>query len=190
MASSGFTGLARRNTNKRAPLSHTIATLLVVLLVLITIALLLTASLLLMRYRRRRSQRQQSSSLHCGDDEKRTSTSSTSSHHRRVMVRPSESTIVYQEKQRLIEDSSAPPSPSAEIPEIRLTFPEEYDEAGKRQSGRVVVVHVGETSVGLEPAAEKLPAYGEDARFQSLDLERIGGLVENKAPGTPARLAS
>ena len=100
------------------------------------------------------------------------------SNHRRVAVRPSESIYVYQEKQSLIENSDAPPS--ASVPEIRITFPEETDDVGKRQSGRVVVVHVGETSMGLEPFSENLPAYqtSEADRFQSLDLDRIGGLKE------------
>ena len=77
----------------------------------------------------------------------------------------------------MANSNSPPPSP---IPEIRITFPEEVDEQGKRQSGRVVVVRVGEHSVGLEPVNEKLPPYQqyESERFQSLDLDRIGGLKE------------
>lgn len=68
------------------------------------------------------------------------------------------------------------------MPEIRITFPEEEDEAGKSKSGRVVVVRISETGgLGLEPYSyEKLPAYQQsDAeRFQSLDLDRMGGLKE------------
>lgn len=85
-----------------------------------------------------------------------------------------ESVIVYSEKQGLM--SSPPSSP---VPEIRITFPDEVDEAGKHQSGRVVVVRVGEHSVGLEPVHEDLPAYqSESDRFDSLDLDRMGGLKE------------
>jgi len=88
---------------------------------------------------------------------------------------------VYNEKQTLMDNPSSPPvSP---IPEIRITFPEEEDEAGKRKSGRVVVVRVGETGVGLEPYQEDdLPPYqnSEAGRFQSLDLERMGGLKEKE----------
>jgi len=96
---------------------------------------------------------------------------SRSSNHRRL-------TITVQEKQNLINNSSSPP-PSP-VPEIRITFPDEVDEAGRRQSGRVVVVRVGEHSVGLEPLNEDLPPYQKDSsdRFQSLDLDRIGGLKE------------
>jgi hypothetical protein len=73
-----------------------------------------------------------------------------------------------------------PDSPTSPVPEIRITFPDEVDESGKRQSGRVVVVRVGEHSVGLEPVQEDLPPYQRDAsdRFDSLDLDRIGGLKE------------
>lgn len=160
--------------------SHTMLDLVVVLLVLLICALLLVAGLLFMRYRRR-ARKQNLLPLY---DEKRLSTASTSSHHRRIMIRPSESVYVYKEKRNLIDDSN-PPSPTSPIPEIRITFPEEFDESGKRQSGRVVVVRVGETTVGLEPAGdEKLPAYENGERFHSVDLEKIGGLVE-KARNSP-----
>ncbi|KAK5167252.1 hypothetical protein LTR04_000103 [Oleoguttula sp. CCFEE 6159] len=106
------------------------------------------------------------------------------SNHRRLTIRPSESVYVYQERQSLIANSSSPPS--SPVPEIRITFPEEVDEAGKRQSGKVVVVRVGETSVRLEPLVESLPPYqeSESDRFQSVDLDRIGGLKE-KTPRWP-----
>lgn len=71
--------------------------------------------------------------------------------------------------------------PQSPVPEIRITFPEEVDDHGKRQSGRVVVVRVGDNGgVGLEPVSEKLPPYqySESDRFHSLDLDRIGGLKE------------
>lgn len=172
--------MARRNVEQQPPLSHTMLNLIVVLLVLLICALLLVAGLLYMR-QRRRARRAELLPLY---EEKRLSIASTSS-HRRVMVRPSESVYVYQEKQNLIDNSSNPPSPTSPIPEIRITFPEEFDATGKRQSGRVVVVRVGDTTVGLEPVSDdKLPAYGDGERFQSLDLERIGGLVE-KARNMP-----
>lgn len=89
---------------------------------------------------------------------------------------------IYNEKEILVEDSSQPSSPSSPVPEIRITFPEEQDDAGKSKSGRVVVVRISETGgVGLEPCSdEHLPAYQQsDAeRFQSLDLDRLGGLKE------------
>lgn len=86
------------------------------------------------------------------------------------------SVLVYSEKDGLMD------SPTSPVPEIRITFPDEVDETGKKQSGRVVVVRVGEHSVGLEPVGDDaLPAYARDAdgaRFDSLDLDRIGGLKE------------
>ncbi|CAK3854172.1 hypothetical protein DOTSEDRAFT_42387 [Lecanosticta acicola] len=153
--------------------------LLVVLLVLLVVAVLLVAGLLYLRARRR-ARKAQTLPMY---DEKRLSTSSTASTHRRVMVRPAESIYVIEEKGLMDDAQSPPPSP---LPEIRITFPEEIDAAGKRQSGRVVVVRVGDSGVGLEPV-ETLPAYQqtEGERFQSLDLDRIGGLVEKarNAPG-------
>ena len=157
----------------------TMVGLLITLLVLLIVALVGFIALYFLRLRRR-SMRQQGSMY--DDDEKRTSSSSTStSNHRRVTVRPSESIVVYQEKQSLIANSEAPPT--SPVPEIRITFPEELDDGGKRKSGRVVVVRVGEHSIGLEPVSEeKLPPYQQDEsdRFQSLDLERIGGLKEKE----------
>jgi len=76
--------------------------------------------------------------------------------------------------------ASPPPTPDS-VPEIRITFPDEQDETGRRKSGRVVIVRVGETGVGLEPLNdEQLPAYEKESseRFHSIDMERIGGLKE------------
>lgn len=82
----------------------------------------------------------------------------------------------------MVEESSRPSSPTSPLPEIRITFPEEEDEAGKRKSGRVVVVRISENGgVGLEPLNEDhLPPYqkSDAERFQSLDLDRLGGLKE------------
>jgi hypothetical protein len=87
-----------------------------------------------------------------------------------------ESVVVYSEKHNLMD--SPPASP---VPEIRITFPDEVDEAGKQQSGRVVIVRVGDHSVGLEPVNnDDLPPYQRDSsdRFDSLDLDRMGGLKD------------
>ncbi|THX17181.1 hypothetical protein D6D13_01036 [Aureobasidium pullulans] len=153
--------------------SPTMAALLIALVVLLIIALLCIIALYFMRWRKR-SLRADSLPF---DEEK--SSSARSSRHHRVTVRPHESIIVYQEKQSLINNSEAPPSANP-VPEIRLHFPEEVDTSGKRQSGRVVVIRVGDHSIGLEPVSENLPPYqnSESDRFQSLDLERIGGLKE------------
>lgn len=91
-----------------------------------------------------------------------------------------ESLYVVQEKRTLIASSSSPlPSP---VPEIHITFPDQIDESGKTQSGRVVIVRVGEHSIGLEPMNDCRPPYmqSNSDRFDSLDLERIGGLKEKE----------
>lgn len=159
----GFLNLVARS--EQATDTPTISALLIVLLILVLLSLLCITALYFMRWRKR-SQREELPLY----EEKRTS------YHRRSAV---QSIIVYQEKQNLIANSEAPPSKA--VPEIHITFPEEHDEFGKTQSGRVVVVRVGDHSIGLEPVSEeRLPAYqkNESDRFQSLDLERIGGLKE------------
>ena len=98
--------------------------------------------------------------------------------HRRSRHPPSISII--NEKSAFLDDSAV--SPTESVPEIRITFPEEQSPDGKRQS-RVVIVKIGEKgSVGYEPYQEPLPVYQEkeSSRFQSLDLERIGGLKEKE----------
>ena len=156
-------------------LNHTMATLLVILLVLVITIVVLGGALLFLRQRAKARKAAELPTY----SEKRLSTSSTHSHHRRnVSVRPSQSIHIYHEKREFSDASSSdsrPGSPTNSLPEIRVTFPEEIDASGKRQSGRVVVVHVGDTGVGLEPA-EKLPSYQEGDRFDSIDLERVGGL--------------
>ncbi|KAI2468560.1 hypothetical protein F4781DRAFT_397630 [Annulohypoxylon bovei var. microspora] len=81
----------------------------------------------------------------------------------------------------MLADPNAPPYSPNNVPEIHITFPDEQDESGRHRSGRVVVVRVGETSVGLEPVKEEqLPAYEKEssAGFYSIDMDQIGGLKE------------
>jgi hypothetical protein len=154
-------------------ITPTVLNLLIAVIVLFTLAAILIVSLLVLRSVRRSRISKEQLPLY---DEKPARVPNP----RGLSIRTDKRTtsIVFQEKQNLIENSSSPP-PSP-IPEIRITFPEEIDESGKRQSGRVVVVRVGDHSVGLEPIHETLPPYqqSESDRFQSLDLERIGGLKE------------
>jgi hypothetical protein len=109
------------------------------------------------------------------------------SNHRRLTITATpygrgSSIYVYDEKASMMSNPSSPPLSPDNVPEIRITFPDEQDEAGRRKSGRVVVVRVGETGVGLEPLKEdeQLPAYEKESgeRFHSIDMERIGGLKE------------
>lgn len=161
-------------------LNPTVANLVVTLIILLIVGMVLAGALVVVR-RRRRARKQ--SELPLYDDKQ-----SKTSNHRRltIMATPptskSKSIYVNTEKEILMDNPSSPPS--SPVPEIRITFPEEEDVAGRRQSGRVVVVRISETgSVGMEPCAtEHLPPYQQnDAdRFHSLDLDRIGGLKENR----------
>lgn len=156
-----------RDDDEDDAISPTATALLVVLLILIVIAMFLTAVLFFMR-RRQAKKSHPILPMHNG-------------RHLTVTTMPGgvESVMVMDEKRQLMEDSSPPQSP---VPEIRLTFPEEEDESGKRQSGRMVVVKIGESgSIGLEPCHEEdLPSYesANTGRFHSLDLDRMGGLKE------------
>jgi len=154
--------------------------LLIALLVSVLLGLCLIITLFVLRSYRRK--RQQTSELPFHNAPQ----GSRRSNHRRLTITASpygcnaESVFVNNEKQAFMEQGTSPPA--SPVPEIRITFPEEEDKSGKRKSGRVVVVRIGENGgVGLEPYQEEcLPPYqtGESDRFQSLDLERIGGLKE------------
>jgi len=77
---------------------------------------------------------------------------------------------------------SQPGTPTSPIPEIRITFPEEEGIDGKRKSGRVVIVQVGEAGAAfvrdVEP--DNLPPYQKKGDFASVDLEKVGGLKEKE----------
>lgn len=166
-------------------MSSTVVDLLIALLVLVFILLCLTFAIFTLRkIRQRKAIARQQLPLY---SEKRLSTaSSVRSHHRRLTISTSpgngSSIYLYDEK----KSPDSPTTPTSPVPEIRITFPDEQDESGRRKSGRVVVVRVGETGVGLEPlhdAEEQLPAYEKESkgRFQSIDIERIGGLKEKSS---------
>ena len=169
--------LAVRDDADPNKMSSTMIDLLIALLVLVFISLLLVGALYIVRKIRRnkaiarQSLPQYNEVTHQG--------------HRRLTITATpytgrnSSIYVYDEKSPMINSPTTPTSP---VPEIRITFPDEQDEAGRRKSGRVVVVRVGETSVGLEPLPEdeQLPAYEKEGseRFHSIDMDRIGGLKE------------
>ena len=152
-------------------LTPTMVNLLIALIVLLTLGVLLVGGLFVLRSIRRSRESKQQLPVY---SHRGFNITTPANGGRRV---PS---IVIQEKMSLFDSSSSPP-PSP-IPEIRITFPEEVDHQGKRQSGRVVVVKVGEQTIGLEPLQEDLPPYQQNhaERFQSLDLERMGGLKEKE----------
>jgi len=150
--------------------------LLIALMVLIFVSLLLVGALYTVRkIRRRRAFERQQLPVY---------SEKPAMNHQRLTVTTApysrnSGVYVYNEKSSMI---SSPPLSPDNVPEIRITFPDEQDEAGRRKSGRVVVVRVGETGVGLEPLKdeEQLPAYQKEGgeRFHSIDIERIGGLKE------------
>lgn len=165
--------VARNDSNSQDGLSTSMVDLLISLLVLVLLALALVGGLLVLR-RKRLARKESVLPVHNGQ---------VPAHQRRLTITAgkTDSVIVYDEKRALMENSSSPPS--SPVPEIRITFPEEEDESGKRKSGRVVVVRISEAgSVGLEPCQEELPPYQttDTGRFQSLDIERMGGLKEKE----------
>jgi len=164
-------------------MSTTTIDLLISLMVLIFVSLLLIGALYTVRkIRQRRAIARQQLPVY---SEKASPNSSPN--HRRLTITTAPygrgSTIsIYDEKASMMSSPRSPPLSPDSVPEIRITFPDEQDESGRLQSGRVVVVRVGETGVGLEPLKddEQLPAYQKESseRFHSIDMERIGGLKE------------
>lgn len=89
--------------------------------------------------------------------------------------------VISKDGQPMLSNPLSPPHSPDNVPQIRITFPDEQDESGRTKSGRVVVVRMGETSVGLEPVREEqLPVYEKEnnSQFYSIDMDRIGGLKE------------
>ncbi|TDZ18392.1 hypothetical protein C8034_v006716 [Colletotrichum sidae] len=157
--------------------------LMIVVLALIFFALLLVSTLFLMR-RLRRQQRLQDEMLPSYQEVK------TARNHHNLTIQTSQdgrSSVLYigqdGRSPMLQNPQSAPHSPD-NVPEIHITFPDEQDEGGRRKSGRVLVVRVGDGgSVGLEPVRdEQLPAYEKDSKsqFYSVDMDSIGGLKEKE----------
>jgi hypothetical protein len=148
----------------------TVMILLIIVIVMVAICIALYTTLLFLRRRRRERKRveEQSMPLVGGS--------------RRLTISTNRKSInIYDEKRRLV-DPSRPDSPNG-VPEITITFPDEEEPSGKRKSGRVVLVRVGETSIGMEPLEQDAPPMyeKEGGRFQSIDLERVGGLKEKPA---------
>ncbi|KAF7957466.1 hypothetical protein EAE96_003047 [Botrytis aclada] len=173
-----------RDDSSTTTMSNSMVDLLIALMILVFIGLCLTGALYIVRkLRRNRAVARQQLPLH--NEQPR-------SHHRRLTITATPyggrgSTIhVYDEKSSMMDSDRAPLSPE-DVPEIRITFPDEHDEStGHKKSGRVVIVRVGETGVGLEPLKEQdqLPAYEKETggtRFQSIDMDRIGGLKEKES---------
>lgn len=162
----------RRDDDDGGELNPTTINLAIALLALVLFASALVGVLLVIRRRRRLRLQSELPLFNKNKDHNPRRLTITANH--------SDAVFVVDEKQNLVNDTSSPPA--SPIPEIRITFPEEEDDSGKRKSGRVVLVRIGEKGgIGLEPCDEEdLPPYRSDnsGRFQSLDLDRMGGLKE------------
>jgi hypothetical protein len=139
--------------------------LAVVLLALVLFALCLLGMLYYLRRQRRAHKQTLLPSHHRCPSQRRLTISATS------FLGDAESIYVVDEKRDL------PNKPSNPIPEIRITFPDEDGVAGKRQSGRVVVLRIADSgAVGMEPLSkEQLPPYqpSDAGRFQSLKEKEV-----------------
>ncbi|KAJ4403291.1 hypothetical protein N0V85_005133 [Neurospora sp. IMI 360204] len=158
--------------------------LMIALLVLVFCALLSVTILLLLKRIKQKTPGHDGSLPQYHDDQKR------SSNHRRLTIStgpgaPRSSVIVFKDGQPMLANPASPPHSPDNVPEIHITFPDEQDDQGRRRSGRVLVVRLGEStnSIGLEPRQdEQLPAYEKESnsQFVSVDIEKIGGLKEKE----------
>lgn len=176
--------------------SNVTVDLIVVLLVLIIVSIGCVGALWFLRRIRRRRESAGLLPMHNDNMDEKLTMPKKKGHRRLsgitistgaplVSDRRSSSKFVDEEKQQFIASTSPPPS-AGNVPQIRITFPDETDTAGKRQSGRSVLIHVDDKGgIGMEPVHEdeSLPPY-EAGRFVSLDLDRMGGLKEKEHTDT------
>jgi hypothetical protein len=187
-------GLVRRDLESTP--SNTMINLMIAVLTLFFFALLLVALLVLLR-RLRQQQQMRANTLpqYGGIDSMQQHGHQRSRNHRRLTIttgddRSSRVVVIRPDGSPMLINPNRPPHSPDNIPQIHITFPDEHDDKGnKRASGRVVVVRVGDKSVGMEPLreapspSEQLPAYNEkepNDGFFALDLDRIGGLKEKE----------
>ncbi|PHH85231.1 hypothetical protein CDD83_718 [Cordyceps sp. RAO-2017] len=174
-----FATLRRRDADDG---SEHLINLMLTVLGLVFLALVLAFLLVLIR-RRRRHMRQKQQALPVYNEVKQTTTPNP----RGLTIETAHdgrSSILYigRDGQPMLQNPNSPPHSPDNVPEIHITFPDEHDDQGRPQSGRVLVVRVGDNAtVGLEPMHdEQLPAYEKEAKgqFHSIDMDQIGGLKE------------
>jgi hypothetical protein len=157
--------------------SELMINVMIALLVLVFVGLTLLGTLIILR-RMKQTRQAQLEVLPRYSDVKR------SGNHRRLTIQTGDgrqSILVIKDGQPMLSNPSSPPHSPDNVPQIHITFPDEHDDSGRRKSGRVVVVRVGDTTIGMEPPSdEQLPAYEKDSKtqFYSIDMDRIGGLKE------------
>ncbi|KAI2615481.1 hypothetical protein GGR54DRAFT_612705 [Hypoxylon sp. NC1633] len=158
--------------------SDTVVNLMIAFLGIAFFALVMVALLLMLR-RAKREQQLKKETLPQYNDIKHGNGHNT----RRLTIQTADgrSSILVVNGRPMLADPNSPPHSPSNIPEIHITFPDEQDADGRNKTGRVVVVRVGETTVGLEPVKEEqLPAYEKESStgFYSIDMDQIGGLKE------------
>lgn len=183
-----FRLVVRDDESNHPSMTPSMTSMLIALITLIFVGFFLIGALYLIRSHRLSKKQLQSQSEPGHESRFNNTNSSKNSNHRRLTItaspygRRSESVYLYNGSEKHSFIPGSPSSPQSPIPEIRITFPEEEDDSGKRKSGRVVVVHISDAGgVGLEPYQdEELPPYqsARDGKFESLDLDRMGGLKE------------
>lgn len=162
--------------------------LVVILAIIVSLGLVLFGVLLVLKRLRAQKLRANSSSPPQYNDVVQQGAHDAGRNHHRLTIetRNGRSSVVLYNKdgQPMLANPNSPPHSPDNVPEIHITFPEEEDESGKRKSGRVVVVRVGDNAaVGLEPLDEdQLPAYEKESssHFYSIDMDDIGGLREKE----------
>ncbi|OAA73952.1 hypothetical protein ISF_00853 [Cordyceps fumosorosea ARSEF 2679] len=154
---------------------------LIAILVLVFVSMILTSTLYFFR-RSRRMQKLRDQSLPTYNDASKEpmlqhSLTIETKHNGRSSV-----VVIGRDGQPMLQNPNSPPDSPDNVPEIHITFPDEQGDDGRRKSGRVLIVRVGDNAaVGLEPVREEqLPAYEKEAKgqFQSIDMDKIGGLKE------------
>ena len=170
--------LSRRDVDAD-PDSNSVMNLMVTLLGVAFFSLLLVAALFMLRRMRKGQPSASDETLPQYNDIKHLDGSNTN--RLTIQTADGRSSILVVNGRPMLADPESPPDSPNNIPQIHITFPDEQDESGRRQSGRVVVVRVGDASYGLEPVKEEqLPAYEKESKdgFYSIDMDNIGGLKE------------
>jgi cbb3-type cytochrome oxidase subunit 3 len=172
-----FSPLATRDTETKQDNSHMID-LSITILGLVFFILVLFSLLFLFR-RLKQQQRMRAAMLPTYQEAQR------GSHHGLTIQTTqngrSSVFVINKDGQPMLMNPGSPPHSPDNVPEIHITFPDEQDSHGRQKNGRVVVVRVGEATVGLGPVKEEqLPAYEKDGKnqFHSIDMDQIGGLKE------------
>lgn len=162
--------------------NSTINMLVIVLAIIVALGVVLLGALLVLKKARQRQTLRDTSPPQYNDVVQQ----DKNHHHLTIETRNGRTSIIYNKDGKpMLANPNSPPDSPDNVPEIHITFPdEEADESGKRKSGRVVVVRVGDNAtVGLEPLDEDdLPAYEKESTssFYSIDMDDIGGLREKE----------